>query len=134
MTRTFPSVSDRVTQDTINAYADLSGDYNPLHVDLEVAAASAFGGTIAHGPIAFQALFRSLTEGLGSDALPAGTRITVTYRAPVRPGDTVSSHVEPSSDDDAAGDDRVRFDAHCANQDDVTVIAGQVELPRDAIA
>jgi len=31
----FPAVTDRVTQDTIDAYADLSGDYNPLHVDAE---------------------------------------------------------------------------------------------------
>lgn len=131
MSPQFTSVSDTVTQDTINAYADLSGDYNPLHVDLEVAVASEFGGTIAHGPIAFQALFRSLTDGLGSTALPPGTKIAVTYRAPVRPGDTVSSRFEPQDGPDAGVD---RFDALCANQDGVTVISGQVDLPRDAAA
>lgn len=124
MSPQFTSVSDTVTQDTINAYADLSGDYNPLHVDLEVAAASEFGGTIAHGPIAFQALFRSLTDGLGAPDLPPGTRIAVTYRAPVRPGDTVSSQMEA-----AEGDEGMRYDAACVNQDGVTVISGTVSLP-----
>lgn len=125
MSPQFTSVSDTVTQQTINAYADLSGDYNPLHVDLEVAAASEFGGTIAHGPIAFQALFRSLTDGLGAPDLPPGTRIAVTYRAPVRPGDTVSSQLEPAEGDD----DGARYDAACVNQDGVTVISGTVTLP-----
>jgi 3-hydroxybutyryl-CoA dehydratase len=124
MTREFPSVGDRVTQDTINVYADLSGDYNPLHVDLEVAAASEFGGTIAHGPIAFQSLFRSLTAGLGSPALPAGTKVAVTYRAPVRPGDTVSSQIEPAGDGDGE-----QYSAAAVNQDGVTVISGTVALP-----
>ncbi len=126
MSPQFTSVSDTVTQDTINAYAELSGDYNPLHVDLEVAAASEFGGTIAHGPIAFQALFRTLTDGLGSPALSPGSRIVVTYRAPVRPGDTVTSELEPAADADGDG---ARYDAACVNQDGVTVISGTVSLP-----
>ena len=124
MSPQFTSVSDTVTQDTINAYADLSGDYNPLHVDLAVAAASEFGGTIAHGPIAFQALFRALTAGLGSTAPPPGTRIAVTYRAPVRPGDTVSSQLEP-----VEAPEGTRYAAACVNQDGVTVISGTVSLP-----
>ena len=61
-TKDFPSASEHVTQETINRYADISGDYNPIHVDEEAAAASEFGGTIAHGPIALQTFFRSLTE------------------------------------------------------------------------
>ena len=36
----FPTVTDRVTQVGIDAYAELSGDFNPLHVDAEAAAAS----------------------------------------------------------------------------------------------
>ena len=86
----FVGVADLVTQETINAYADLSGDYNPLHVNPEVAAQSEFGGTIAHGPIALHSFFRSVTSWLGVDALPAASEIKVTYRAPTRPGDEVT--------------------------------------------
>jgi len=38
-----------VTQEDINAFADVTGDHQWIHVDLERAAASPFGGTIAHG-------------------------------------------------------------------------------------
>src|SRR5262249_39715640 len=89
----FPSTSEAVSQETIDRYADISGDYNPIHVDQEAAAASEFGGTIAHGPIALQTFFRSLTEATGGGALPPGTEVKVTFRAPVRPGDTVRSEL-----------------------------------------
>ncbi len=44
-------VSDwmEITQDRVNAFADATDDHQWIHVDLERAAASPFGGTIAHG-------------------------------------------------------------------------------------
>ena len=86
----FPTVSEPVTQESIDAYAEISGDFNPLHVDPAAAAASEFGGIIAHGPIALHAFLRAATEWLGTDALPAGSEVKVTYRAPTRPGDEVT--------------------------------------------
>ncbi len=85
----FPSVRQTVTQDLINAYADLSGDFNPLHVDPATAARSPFGSTIAHGPIALQAFFAAVTRWQGTEALPPGSSVKVVYRSPVRPGDEV---------------------------------------------
>jgi 3-hydroxybutyryl-CoA dehydratase len=120
----FPPISDVVTQATIDAYAELSGDYNPLHVDEVAAAASEFGGTIAHGPIAFQALFRSLTAGLGTTALPPGTTVRVTYRAPVRPGDTVTATVAGRPEEPGDG-----LAAACVDQRGTTVLSGHVTLP-----
>lgn len=38
-----------VTRERILAYADLSGDHTPVHVDEAYAAASHFGGIVAHG-------------------------------------------------------------------------------------
>ena len=38
-----------VTRERIRAYADLTGDYTPVHVDEEYAKASHFGGLVAHG-------------------------------------------------------------------------------------
>ena len=65
------AITDVVTQAGIDAYAELSGDFNPLHVDPEAAAASEFGGIIAHGPIALHAFFRAATAWAGADALAA---------------------------------------------------------------
>ena len=38
-----------MTQERVNAFADVTGDYQWIHVDPERAAASPLGGTIAHG-------------------------------------------------------------------------------------
>ena len=38
-----------VTQDDINAFADVTGDHQWIHVDIERAKDTPFGGTIAHG-------------------------------------------------------------------------------------
>ena len=38
-----------VTQDTINQFAEVTGDHQWIHVDVEKAKQTPFGGTIAHG-------------------------------------------------------------------------------------
>jgi acyl dehydratase len=38
-----------VSQEDVNTFADVTGDHNWIHVDVERAAASPFGGTIVHG-------------------------------------------------------------------------------------
>lgn len=121
----FPSVSEAVSQETIDRYAEISGDYNPIHVDQEAAAASEFGGTIAHGPIALQTFFRSLTEWTGGEAVPAGTEVKVTFRFPVRPGDTVHSELREREDGDGAS----TITTECVNQDGTTVIAATASVP-----
>lgn len=113
------TVTDIVTQDAIDAYAELSGDFNPLHVDPEAAAASEFGGIIAHGPIALQAFFRAATAWLGVTALPAGTEVKVTYRAPTRPGDEVGCELREQA---TREDGRSELLAECVNQDDTVVV------------
>ncbi len=117
----FPSVSEAVSQETINDYADLSGDYNPIHVDEAAGAASEFGGTIAHGPIALQTFFRSLTEWLGETAPPAGTEVKVVFRAPTRPGDTIHCELREQEGSEIT--------TECVNQDGTVVIGAKTTLP-----
>jgi acyl dehydratase len=38
-----------MTQDLVDRFADVTEDHNYIHVDVERAKASPFGGTIAHG-------------------------------------------------------------------------------------
>jgi acyl dehydratase len=39
----------KMTQDQVNQFADVTNDHQYIHVDVERAKASPFGGTIAHG-------------------------------------------------------------------------------------
>ena len=78
MTGTQTGVSDwlEIGQDRIDAFADLSGDHQFIHVDQEAAAETPMGGTIAHG---FYTL--SLLSYLGMGARPRleGVRHSVNY-------------------------------------------------------
>lgn len=77
-----------VTQADIDAYADLTGDYNPLHVDAEAGRRSPFGSTIAHGPLPLAFLQRAVEERHGS-AWPRGLHLDARYVGPTLPGDVV---------------------------------------------
>jgi acyl dehydratase len=82
-----PEVPRRITQDDVRAYADASGDQNPLHQDEEVARAAGFPGTIAHGMFTMGHLVSAILRWAGSeDAL---SRIHVQFRAPVVVGETI---------------------------------------------
>ncbi len=82
-----------VTEADIFAYAGLSGDFNPVHVNDEFARDSFFKGRIAHGMLS--ASFISTVLGM---RLPGPGCVYVSqslrFRAPVRIGDTVTALVE----------------------------------------
>jgi acyl dehydratase len=40
-----------VTQDTVRGYAELTGDYNPLHFDIEFTSKTRFERLLAQGGI-----------------------------------------------------------------------------------
>lgn len=127
--RPLPTVTHVVDQQAIDAYAQLSGDFNPLHVDPEYAAAGPFGSIVAHGPIALQAVFEAVTGWLGLDRVPPGVLIDVAYRAPVRVGDAITcTGTEPS---DHAGALAVR--ATCVNQRGEEVLQALIVAPRSLV-
>ena len=75
------------TREQIRAYADASGDHNPIHQDDAVARAVGLPGVIAHGMLNYGLMSRALTDWLGEpDRL---RRLTVRFSNMVQPGDTV---------------------------------------------
>ncbi|MBI1886525.1 MAG: MaoC family dehydratase [Chloroflexi bacterium] len=84
-----PAVVRYVTQEKINRYARASGDGNPLHTDPEYAARTRFGGTIAHGLLVLAYVSEMLTAAFG-ERWPNGGRLKSRFRAPARPGDTLT--------------------------------------------
>ena len=85
-----PVIDKVVTQGLIHKYAEAAGDFNPIHVDEEFAASSPFGGTIAHGMMIVATISEMMTVAFQADWLTRG-RLKIRFRAPVRPGDTVST-------------------------------------------
>ncbi len=51
----------QIDQDAVDTFADLTGDHQWVHVDVDRATASAFGGTIVHGY-----LTQSMLPGFGA--------------------------------------------------------------------
>jgi acyl dehydratase len=76
-----------VTRGDVKAYADASGDQNPLHQDDEVARAAGFPGIVAHGMYTMGSLASAIVAWAGSSE--ALVRMRVQFRAPVFPGETI---------------------------------------------
>ncbi len=86
------SLEHPVTDRAIELYGEATGDRNPLHFDEAYAAATPFGGRIAHGTILVgfvSAVLASELPGPGSVA----REMSIRFRKPVRPGDVVISKV-----------------------------------------
>jgi acyl dehydratase len=82
-----PELRRRVAQEDVRAYADASGDHNPLHQDEAVARAAGFGGVIAHGMFTMGHLVSAILGWAGDGAFLS--RIRVQFRAPVFVGETI---------------------------------------------
>jgi len=83
------SISRTITEAHIVAFAGLTGDLNPLHVDAEYAAKSMFGERIAHGMLVAGLISAVLGMQLpGPNSIYLGQELKFT--APVKIGDTVT--------------------------------------------
>lgn len=77
-----------VTQAQIGAYADASGDHNPIHVDEEFARAVGLPGTIAHGLLDMGILAEAVARFAGGyDAVDS---LECRFSKPLLPGDTLT--------------------------------------------
>ena len=83
------SISRTISEAHIVAFAGLTGDMNPIHVDAEYAAKSMFGERIAHGMLVAGLISAVIgTELPGPDSIYLGQELKFT--APVKIGDTVT--------------------------------------------
>jgi acyl dehydratase len=67
-----------ITQDRVNAFADVTGDHQYIHVDPERARQTMFGGTIAHGYLTLS-LLPTLGQGREGVQIDLHGRMAVNY-------------------------------------------------------
>ena len=118
-------ISKTFTEKEVSTFAQLTGDTNPIHLDAHYAEQTRFGRRIAHGMLVsslFSTLFGTVLPGEG--VLYLGQ--TLSFRAPVYLGDTITARVEITAlrEDKPIG----TFRCECVNQSGETVIEGEAVL------
>jgi acyl dehydratase len=132
--KTFVTAGRTITEADVVAFAGLSGDFNSLHVDETFAAATGFGGRIAHG-----LLVLSVASGLTTrlpvlhalqPSLLGMTDVTCHWLAPTRIGDTIRVELTFTAAQLTRSGTRGRVTERrvALNQDDVTVLDSQWTL------
>ena len=119
------SLTKLVSDEDIKAFARISGDHNPVHMNEEYAKGTMFGGRIAHGM-----LVASLISAVLGTRLPGPGAIYLSQKlrflAPVRPGDEVTARVRITGWDPEKG--RVTLLTEVANKKGIAVITGEAQL------
>jgi len=85
--------SRTVEAEDIELFTRISGDRNPIHYDEEVARTSRFGEIIVQGGITTAILNAVVAEDLPGPGT-VFLQVEWSFRAPVRPGDTITGEVE----------------------------------------
>jgi acyl dehydratase len=114
-------MSRTVTDNDIALFTKISGDRNPLHYDLEAATATRFGEIVVQGGVT-----TAILNAVAAEKLPGpGTvflNVNWEFRAPVRPGDTITGRVEIT--DVRADKPITKLRTSVTRDDDVVAVEG----------
>ncbi|SDF52012.1 3-hydroxybutyryl-CoA dehydratase [Halorubrum xinjiangense] len=112
-----------ITEETIETFASLSGDENPIHLDDEYAAETMFGGRVAHGILSAAVVSGALAR-LSGDIVYLSQDLT--FENPVYPGETVEATVRVTED---LGGDRLKAETTATVPErDERVLSGEATV------
>ena len=118
-----------ITEADVFAFAGITGDFNPIHVNVEFAKTSMFGKRVAHWMLTASLVDQTLTNlgGLGTIHLSEAVK----FLAPVFIGDTVTVVSEVVGKD--AAKNRMTVKSTLTNQEGKTVLEGEalIMMPRE---
>ena len=120
------SMSKVITEEDIESYAKVSGDYNPIHMDEAAAEKSPFGGRIAHGMLSAGLISAVLgTKMPGEGTVYLGQNLK--FLLPVRIGDEITATcevIEVKNEEKGI----YRLKTVCTNQNGEMVIDGEAVI------
>lgn len=80
-----------VTEQTVQKFAEMSGDFNPMHMDEAYAKTTRFGKRIAHGMLSGALISRTLATELGAGGIYLSQ--SMRFMNPVYIGDTITAYL-----------------------------------------
>ncbi len=116
-----------ITREQLREYADASGDFNPIHLDEEVARKNGLPGIIAHGMLIAGFIAergRQAVSGEGGDWI--FSRLHNRFRAMTFLGDTLSIGGTVKS----VSEDSITLDLQARNQRGEVVTTGAATFTR----
>ena len=116
------SRSRLVTDELVRNFAELSGDFNPLHLDDDYAGTTRFGKRIAHGMLTGAFISAVLGYEFAERRIVYLSQ-TMRFVAPVFIGDTVTVTATVTAIREDKGLVTLRTD--CSNQDGLSVVTGE---------
>ena len=114
-----------VTDELIRAFAEVSGDYNPIHLDEEFASKTLFGKRIAHGMLS-GAFISAVLGNEFKDMKIVYLSQTMRFTAPVFIGDTVTTTATITN----IREDKniITCETICTNQNGETLVTGESKI------
>jgi 3-hydroxybutyryl-CoA dehydratase len=120
------SFAKTITEADIVMFAAVSGDGNALHINEEFAKTTQFKGRVAHGMLTASVISAAITGRMpGPGTIYLGQNLS--FRAPVRPGDTVYARVTVVEIDQQKG--RVNLETICTVNGKVVIDGEALVMP-----
>ena len=111
-----------ITDELIRAFAEVSGDHNPIHLDEEFAAKTRFGRRIAHGALS-GALISAVLGNEFRERKIVYLSQTMKFTAPTFIGDTITATGTVKAIRESKG--IVILDTVCTNQHGEMTVRGE---------
>lgn len=119
------TITREITDDLVRAFAEVSGDHNPIHLDDEYAKQTRFGRRIAHGMLSgafISAVLGNEFRGLTIVYLSQSMRFT----APTFIGDVITTTATITAIREDKG--IVTIETVCSNQDGAVTVTGEAAI------
>ncbi|MEJ7846651.1 MAG: MaoC family dehydratase [Pyrinomonadaceae bacterium] len=121
----FFSTEREITDELIRKFADVSGDYNPIHLDEEFAKNTRFGRRIAHGMLSGAFISAVLGNEFKERKIVYLSQ-TMKFIAPVFIGDTITASGTVSRIREDKG--ILILETLCKNQNGDTLVSGEAAV------
>ena len=120
-----------VTEEDVVAFAQVTGDEQPLHLDPDFGKRTRFGKRIAHGMLSAGYISAAIGTKLAPGWVVVYLSQQLRFRMPVAIGDTITARVEVTALDEEKRVATLRTD--CVNQDGAVVVQGEATVLLDPL-